>query len=88
MAFAVIAGDRTRERRQSWGPRPRGAEPGNLDYHPFRDPKDPSLFVLFERCTDEAALDADRAAPHFGEWLAGQILPNLKDRVGLDLISL
>ena len=50
---------------------PTRAEPGNLDYQVFRDPKDPSLFVLFERYADADAFDAHRATPHFGTWLAG-----------------
>src|SRR5580692_8197564 len=67
---------------------PTRAEPGNLDYQVFRDPKDPSLFVLFERYADEAAFDAHRATPHFSAWLAGQVLPALADRPRLDLVPL
>jgi quinol monooxygenase YgiN len=65
---------------------PTRAEPGNLDYRVLRDPRDPSLFVLFERYADEAAFDAHRATPHFSAWLAGQVLPALDDRVRLDLV--
>jgi quinol monooxygenase YgiN len=64
------------------------SEPGNLDYQVFRDPQDPSLFVLFERYTDESAFDAHRASPHFGTWLAGQVLPALADRIRFDLVPL
>jgi quinol monooxygenase YgiN len=64
---------------------PTKAEPGNLDYQAFRDPKDPSLFVLFERYAGEDAFEAHRASPHFGTWLAGTVLPALADRVRLDL---
>lgn len=64
---------------------PTKAEPGNLDYQAFRDPKDPSLFVLFERYADEEAFDAHRATPHFATYLAGIVLPALDDRVRLDL---
>jgi len=67
---------------------PTRAEPGNLDYQVFRDPKDPSLFVLFERYTDESAFQAHLASPHFGTWLKGQVLPSLEDRVRLDLVPL
>lgn len=67
---------------------PTRAEPGNLDYQVFRDPADPSLFVLFEKYADEAAFDAHRASGHFGTWLAGQVLPALADRVRLDLVPL
>jgi quinol monooxygenase YgiN len=67
---------------------PTRAEPGNLDYQVFRDPKDPSLFVLFERYADEGAFDDHRATPHFGTWLAGQVLPALDSRIRLDLVPL
>ena len=67
---------------------PARAEPGNLDYQVFRDPEDPSLFVLFERYADAEAFDAHRATPHFGAWLAGVVLPALDDRIRLDLVPL
>jgi quinol monooxygenase YgiN len=67
---------------------PTRSEPGNLDYQVFRDPADPSLFVLFERYADESAFDAHRASPHFGTLLAGQVLPALADRIRLDLVPL
>ena len=67
---------------------PTRAEPGNLDYQVFRDPDDPSLFVLFERYADQAAFDAHRAAPHFATWLSGVVLPALDSRVRLDLVPL
>jgi quinol monooxygenase YgiN len=59
-----------------------------LDVRRDRDPKDPSLFVLFERYTDESAFQAHLASPHFGAWLKGQVLPSLEDRVRLDLVPL
>ncbi|HTR95455.1 MAG TPA: putative quinol monooxygenase [Trebonia sp.] len=67
---------------------PTRAEPGNLEYQVFRDPNDPSLFVLFERYADADAFDAHRATPHFGTWLAGVVLPALDDRIRLDLVPL
>jgi quinol monooxygenase YgiN len=67
---------------------PTRAEPGNRDYQLFRDPKDPSRFVLFERYADEAAFEAHRETPHFGTWLAGVVLPALADRVRFDLVPL
>ena len=67
---------------------PTRTEPGNLDYQVFRAPKDPSLFVLFERYADAAAFAAHRATAHFATWLAGQVLPALDDRVRLDLVPL
>jgi len=67
---------------------PTRAEPGNLDYRVFRDPRDRSVFVLVERYADEDAFDVHRATAHFGQWIAGQVLPNLEDRVRLDLVPL
>ena len=67
---------------------PTRAEPGNLEYQVFRDPNDPSLFVLFERYADADAFDAHRATPHFGTWLAGVVLPALDDRIRFDLVPL
>jgi quinol monooxygenase YgiN len=54
----------------------------------FRDPEDPSLFVLFERYADEGAFEAHRATPHFASWLAGVVLPALDSRIRLDLVPL
>ena len=95
MAFVVFAQYRVRageEARVANALRnmvvPTRAEPGNLDYQVFRDPKDPSLFVLFERYAGPDAFDAHRATPHFGTWLAGVVLPALDDRIRLDLVAL
>jgi quinol monooxygenase YgiN len=60
---------------------PSRAEPGNLDYQVLRDTDDPSVFVLVERYTDEAAFEAHRSSPHFGKWLKGAVLPSLEERV-------
>jgi len=95
MDFVVIAQYRAREGeadRVAGALRnmvaPTRAEPGNLDYQVFCDPRDPSLFVLFERYADEDAFDAHRTTPHFGTWLAGVVLPALAGRVRLDLVPL
>ncbi len=95
MAFVVIAQYRVRagdEDRVADALRkmagPTRAEPGNLDYQVFRDPRDPSLFVLFERYADESAFGEHRASPHFSTWLSGQVLPSLEDRIRLDLVPL
>jgi len=95
MAFVVFAQYRVRageEARVANALRemvaPTRAEPGNLDYQVFRDPEDPSLFVLFERYADQSAFDAHLASPHFRTWLRGQVLPSLADRIRLDLVPL
>jgi quinol monooxygenase YgiN len=64
---------------------PSRAEPGNLDYQVLRDPRDPAVFVLYERYTGEAAFVAHQATEHFGTWLKGQVLPCLDERTRLDL---
>jgi quinol monooxygenase YgiN len=95
MEFVVIAQYRAREGEAERVAEalaamvaPTRAEPGNVDYQVFRDPKYPSLFVLFERYADADAFDAHRATPHFGTWLAGVVLPALDDRIRLDLVAL
>jgi quinol monooxygenase YgiN len=95
MEFVVIAQYRAREGESERVAaalaemvEPTRSEPGNLDYQVFRDPADPSLFVLFERYADAEAFDAHRATPHFGTWLAGVVLPALDDRIRLDLVTL
>lgn len=67
---------------------PSRAEPGNLDYQVLRDPRQPAVFVLYERYADEAAFAAHQATDHFGTWLAGQVLPYLDERVRFDLVPL
>lgn len=95
MAFVVVAQYRVRAGEEAQVANalrnmvaPTRAEPGNLDYQVFRDPADPSLFILFERYTDEPAFAAHLASPHFGTWLKGQVLPSLTDRIRLDLVPL
>ncbi len=95
MEFVVIAKYRAREGeadRVAGALRdmvaPTRSEPGNLDYQAFRDPGDPSLFVLFERYADTEAFAAHRASPHFAAYLAGIVLPALESRVRLDLVPL
>jgi quinol monooxygenase YgiN len=95
MAFVVVAQYRVRAGDEAQVANalrnmvaPTRAEPGNVDYQVFRDPRDPSLFVLFERYTDESAFQARLASPHFGTWLKGQVLPSLVDRTRLDLVPL
>jgi quinol monooxygenase YgiN len=95
MAFVVVAQYRVRAGEEAKVANalrnmvaPTRAEPGNLGYQVFRAPEDPSLFVLFERYTDESAFEAHLASPHFGTWLKGQVLPSVADRIRLDLVPL
>jgi quinol monooxygenase YgiN len=68
--------------------RPSKAEPGNLDYQVMRDPRNPAVFMLFERYEDEAAFRAHLTTEHFATWLQEQVLPNLEERTRFDLIPL
>ena len=49
---------------------PSRAEPGNLQYNLWRDHADAGRFVLEELYTDDAAVAAHRATPHFGKYLS------------------
>jgi len=68
--------------------KPSQAEPGNRDYQVFRDPRQPGVFVLYERYADEAAFQAHLATQHFATWLKGEVLPFLDERTRLDLAPL
>lgn len=46
------------------------AEPGNLQYDLWRDHADADRFVLEELYTDDAAVAAHRATPHFENYLS------------------
>lgn len=59
---------------------PTRAEPGNLLYLAHRSPTEPNRFFLYEQYTDQAALDAHRAAPHFQQFVAGGIFPVVESR--------
>jgi quinol monooxygenase YgiN len=67
---------------------PSRAEPGNLDYQVLRDPREPGVFMLFERYVDEAAFRAHLGTVHFATWLKGQVLPHLDERTRFDLTPL
>jgi quinol monooxygenase YgiN len=56
------------------------AEPGNLAFDMFRKDGDPRRYVLLERYTSRDALAAHRDAPHFKEYLLGNIVQLLESR--------
>ncbi len=56
-------------------------EPGNLMYLAHQSPTDPRRFFLYEQYTDQAAIDAHRAAPYFQEYVVGGMFPILESRV-------
>ena len=62
---------------------PSRAEPGNLRYDLWRDQADPVRFVLDELYTDNAAIAAHRATPHFQDYLAR--IGDLAERTALVL---
>jgi quinol monooxygenase YgiN len=57
------------------------AEPGCVAFLPGQSRDDPRDFVLYEAFTDQAALDAHTAAPHFDSIARARIFPLLDDRV-------
>lgn len=56
-------------------------EPGNLAFEAFRSVDDELSYVLLERYASKDALAAHRAAPHFQQYLVGEIAPRLASRV-------
>ena len=56
------------------------AEPGNLMYLAHRSPTEPRRFFLYEQYTDQAALDAHRAAPYFQEYVLNGLLKIVESR--------
>lgn len=59
---------------------PSRAEPGNLQYHPHRDPEDPRRFVIYEQYQDEDAFSAHMASTHFAEHGLNDAVPRLESR--------
>ena len=49
---------------------PTRAEPGCLSVHAFRSTRDPRLFYIHSRWTDEAAFEAHAGLPHTVRFLA------------------
>lgn len=45
-------------------------EPGCLRFNVLRDAQDANVYYFYEVYTDEAALEAHRAAPHYALWRA------------------
>jgi quinol monooxygenase YgiN len=56
------------------------AEPGCLGYSFAHDVLEPGLIRIFEVYTDQAAVDAHRAAPHFAAWRASWPALGIGDR--------
>ncbi len=56
-------------------------EPGNLMYLAHRSPIEPRRFFLYEQYTDQAALDAHRAAPYFEQYVLNGLIKVLESRV-------
>jgi quinol monooxygenase YgiN len=56
-------------------------EPGNLMYLAHRSVEQPNRFFLYEQYTDQAALDAHRAASYFQQYVAGGLFKILESRV-------
>ena len=54
---------------------PTRTEPGNLFYLVHRSMTDPRRFFIYEQYTDQAALDAHRASPHFAQYVTIGLFP-------------
>ena len=61
-------------------------EPGCLTYQVHRHKTEPRRFFIYEQYTDDGALEAHRAAPHFLQY-ARKELPKIADRVEGHLYS-
>jgi quinol monooxygenase YgiN len=59
------------------------AEPGSLQYDLWRDHADAARFVLMELYSDDAAVAAHRASPHFKNYLAK--INDLAERTAITL---
>ncbi|NWJ48097.1 MAG: antibiotic biosynthesis monooxygenase [Chloroflexi bacterium] len=55
-------------------------EPGNLLYIAHRSPTQPNRFFLYEQYTEQAAVDAHRASPHFQQYVIGGLFNILESR--------
>ena len=55
-------------------------EPGNLFYLVHRSTTDPRRFFIYEQYTDQAALDAHRASPHFARYATNGLFTILESR--------
>jgi quinol monooxygenase YgiN len=55
-------------------------EPGCRVYLAHRSTTDPRKFFLYEQYTDQAALDAHRAAPHFERYVKNGLFQIIESR--------
>lgn len=55
-------------------------ESANQVYQAYQDPKEPSVFRLFEIYDDEDGYQAHVASAHFEQYGFGQAIPALTDR--------
>ncbi len=59
---------------------PSRAEPGCLEYQPYRDADDPGVFMIYERYVDRAAYDAHTSSEHFRRYAVEDGIPRLAAR--------
>jgi (4S)-4-hydroxy-5-phosphonooxypentane-2,3-dione isomerase len=59
---------------------PSRAEPGNLQYHPHRDPENPRRFFIYEQYQDEDAFQAHLNSEHFRIHGLEDAVPRLETR--------
>ena len=73
-------GDEVEAALRRMAPLVKAGEPGCKLYHANRSAENSDIFLLYELYTDQAALEAHRATPHFKEIIEGTILPLLDKR--------
>ncbi len=56
-------------------------EPGCVQFTAYRARTAPDEFVLYEQYADDASLESHRQTPHFREYVEGQIMPLLAERI-------
>lgn len=64
----------------------RAAEPGNLLYQVFKKRGSSTEYVVLERYTDQAALDAHGKAPHFQRMLP-RLAPTLAGPLDIEVLD-
>ena len=73
-------GDAVEAALRRMAPLVKAGEPGCTLYHANRSTENRDIFLLYEHYTDQAALEAHRATPHFKEIIEGTIVPLLDGR--------
>ena len=63
-------------------------EPGCVSYIPHTVDGEPDTVVIYEQYTDQKAVEAHRASPHFRDMVVGGLYQMMLDRQMENLISI